>query len=243
MNNDLIIKLSELKSILYPKNIEDNNINKNRLKLILIETLKECIKNKLYKFYIGNYYFDITPDNLSIIYKTNTSNIELSNNDIHFETERDLENNYFIISDTIKDEYSLNEKTILVSGIILNYDNNYIEEYIFNLNSNKEDNIRNYLKLIENSSFLDIDESNKEETCIIKEITKDSKRTNIIDFFNTNVIPVTYDKYQKKYLKCNKEYQNDYSSYLPNMEKEKDNISFIYNTILDFYKEYLDKKV
>ena len=141
MKKELKNKTENLKKILYNNEFNDQDrliIQKN-----LFELLRECIKSQVYEVEVGSYILNINPNTLSVKYETPETIIELSNEDIYFETERELEVKFYTLKDV-----SLNDRSypiIKVSGLINNVDGDIIESYQIELFTKNEDNIKNYL--------------------------------------------------------------------------------------------------
>ena len=118
------------------------------LKKNLYLLLRECIKEKEYEVRIGSYEFNITPQNLSVKYKSDQTIVEVSNEDVYFESTRDTETRFFCISQMKKSEFLMDTPLIRVTGSVTNIDDVCEEHYLFELYTDDEsDSIRNYLQL------------------------------------------------------------------------------------------------
>ncbi len=244
MNREQILK--DFRELLYPNNKEAESIDENQVKRIVYEGLREFLVSKNYIFTIGSYQFDITPKNLSIVYETPDTRIEISNKDIHTETTRQTPVRFFVISPEPKEKYD-GEKTpyILVSGDILHYDNMVVDEtYNFTLVSdNINDKITNYLQVPKDATLYEDEYLDKDKTVAInRDINVTDRRTDVGTFFNTdNVRPVEYDYQNNVYIPTEFQATEDYRKYVPDLSKKKKIISLIYSTIIDFYSEYMSK--
>ncbi len=238
-------RLLGLKKILYPNNEEAEKIDKTELKKAVYETLKEVIKLRFYQFNIGCYYFDITPQNLSVIYETPDTRIEVSNFDVHYETTRQTEKRYFVISKEQKDTYPENTQNIEVVGNIIQYDDLITtEQYVFTLNSNvPEDNIRKYLRVPNGCELYDDETYENPRSIVIgHDINRNDQRTDVKVFFNSEDIRSVYYDYPKHIFKTKAVKLNeDYKKYIPTLNRKKEIVSTIYSNIIDFYNEYQNK--
>ena len=242
MNRDE--KLRSFRELLYPNNEEVEKLNPVQVKKVIYEGLREFLKQKEYQFTVGSYYFDITPRNLSVIYETPDTRIEVSNKDVHFETTRQVPIRYFVVSKEEQDEYPEDQPCIQVSGEILQYDNFYNSEtYTFALVSNGLQDIKRYIKIPEDWETTEDDiEYNPREIAIYHEINKNDKVIDVGKFFNKDLVkPVYYDYQERKYTPTTFESNETYEKYLPSLENKKEIISTIYSTIVDFYNEYINK--
>ena len=236
-------KLKSFRELLYPNNEEAEELNDVQVKKVIYEGLREFLKRKEYQFTVGSYYFDVTPKNLSVIYETPDTRIEVSNKDVHFETTRQLPIRYYAISPEAKEEYPDDQAVIQVSGEILQYDNYYNSEtYTFVIMGNTNDEVKKYIQVPEGCEMTEDDfEFNPTEVAIYREINRNSKVTDVSIFFNTDLKPVEYDYLNKKYIPKTFDFGDNYNMYLPVLDKKKKMISTIYSTIVDFYNEYMNK--
>lgn len=234
------IKL-ELHKILY----SDEPIDELLLKKNLYLLLKECIKERQYEIKIGSYEFNITPKNLSVKYITDQTTVEVSNEDVYYETTRDTETRFFCISQVKKSEFLMDTPLIRVTGSVTNFDDVCEEHYLFELyTDDQEDSIRNYFNLPSDTKISELNLDPKRATMVHRKVNRNDKRTDVIDFLLPNkVIPVFLDTIVEKYkaLPDRKEYDpNNYTQLLPTLEDKKKTIRFIYGAIVDFYSEYLN---
>lgn len=232
------IKL-ELHKILYSlDDIDENNLKKNLYLLI-----KECLKEKEYEIKIGSYEINIIPKNLSVVYKSDQTTVEVSNEDVYYESIRDTETRFFCISQLKKSEYLIDNPLIRVTGSVANIGGVCEEHYLFELYTDEEDNIRNYLQLPLDTEISELKSESNKSIMIHRKVNRTDKRTDVVDFFAPNkVVPVFLDTIVEKYkaLPERKEYNpNDYSQLIPSLESKKRVVRFIYGTIVDFYSEYL----
>ncbi len=233
------IKL-ELHKILY----SDNNVDEVTLKKNLYLLLKECIKEKEYEVKIGSYEMNITPKDLSVKYKSDQTIVEVSNEDVYFESTRDTETRFFCISQMRKSEFLMDTPLIRVTGSVTNIADVCEEHYLFELYTDDEnDSIKNYIKLPSNAEISDLSLDPDQAMMIHRKINREDKRTDVVDFFIMGkVIPVFLDTIIEKYkaLPDRKEYEpDDYSQLLPTLDEKKKVVRFMYGAIVDFYKEYL----
>ncbi len=233
------IKL-ELHKILY----SDNNVDEVTLKKNLYLLLKECIKEKEYEVKIGSYEMNITPKDLSVKYKSDQTIVEVSNEDVYFESTRDTETRFFCISQMRKSEFLMDTPLIRVTGSVTNIADVCEEHYLFELYTDDEnDSIKNYIKLPSNAEVSDLSLDPDQAMMIHRKINREDKRTDVVDFFLMGkVIPVFLDTIIEKYkaLPDRKEYEpDDYSQLLPTLDEKKKVVRFMYGAIVDFYKEYL----
>ena len=122
------IKL-ELHQLLY----SDTKVDELLLKKQLYLLLKECIKEREYEIQIGSYEFNITPQNLSVKYITDNTTVEVSNDDVYYESTRDTETRFFCISQVHKSEFLMDTPLIRVTGTVSNIDGICEEHYLFEL--------------------------------------------------------------------------------------------------------------
>ena len=121
--------LQSFHNLLYPNNHEAEELDENQVKKVIYEALREFLISKSYQFNIESYHFDITPKQLSIVYETPDTKIEVSNKDIHFETTRQTPLRFFVISSVARDKYpGDNTPYITVAGDIFHYDNMVTDE-------------------------------------------------------------------------------------------------------------------
>lgn len=252
MTEEMKRKISVLKTNLYKESEEIDNIDKISLQKNLFELLRECIKNRIYTVEIGSYQININPEELSVKYETDDTVIEISNEDVYYETTRELESRYFVISNTIQDEYPIDTKSVNVTGIVTNIDGDCEVHYELELLTNDEDHIRKYITLsnfnISGSQYSSEEVTDEYSVIIKKGINKTDKRIDAIDFFlPNNAIPVIYDLKENKYIRDTNERKiynpSDYSIFLPTLEEKKNIVNYIYSSIVEFYTEYINNNI
>lgn len=243
MTKELNNRILELKKHLYPN--ENQKLDKISLKKVLYQLLRESLKSNKHELNIGDYTINITPKNLSVIYESVHTTIEVSNNDIYYETIRDLETRFFCISAVKKDEFLNDTPMIKSTGIVTNIDGICEEHICLELYTDVEDNIKKYLSLPSEFKIIEQPTTNDYMIKIKREIEISSPRTDIIDLLDKNrVVPVYYDTLLDKYKTQvdRREYKpNNYSLLLPNLEDKKIIVSFLYSSMVDFYTEYMNK--
>lgn len=234
------IKL-ELHQLLY----SDTKVDELLLKKQLYLLLKECIKEREYEIQIGSYEFNITPQNLSVKYITDNTTVEVSNDDVYYESTRDTETRFFCISQVHKSEFLMDTPLIRVTGTVSNIDGICEEHYLFELyTDDQEDSIRNYLKLPKDTYISELNLDPKRAIMVHRKVNRHDKRTDVIDLLAPNkVIPVFLDTIVEKYKSqpYRKLYNpNNYTELIPTLEEKKEIIRFIYGAIVDFYSEYIN---
>ncbi len=239
------IKLQIYKE-LYVNDKTVDSIDKKKLSKLLNTLLRELLKTKEYEFSVGAYKINVAPQKLSVKYETDQTVVEVSNEDIYFETIRDTETRFFCINQMIKSEYIIDNPVIKVTGTVTNIDGICAEHYLFELYTDEEDSIKNYLNLPSNATFSEINIDNDYTAMISRKISTRDKRTDVISFFENNkVVPVFFDsligKYKTQPLKRNYN-PSDYRILLPNLDKKKRIVSYIYGTIVEFYSNVLNEK-
>lgn len=249
---ELELKINNLKNNLYSDSEELVNIDKISMQKNLFELIRECIKEREYIVDIGSYEINVTPSDLSVKYETDETTIEISNEDVYYESTREVDCRYFVVSNELNNEYPLSNKAIRVTGIITNIDGICEEHYEFELLSDEEDNIKNYLTLsnfnVSGASYSAEDISNNYSVIIKKEIKRTDKRTDVIDFFLPNkVIPVIYDYKEEKYIREESDRRiynpGDYSILLPTLDDKKNIINYLYSSIVEYYTEYINNNL
>lgn len=233
----------ELHKQLYLDNQENEQIDEISLKKHLYLLIRECLKEREYEVSIGSYKINITPKNLSVKYENEQTKVEVSNEDVYYKTVRDTETRFFCISQMKKNEYLMDTPLIRVTGSVLNIDGISEEHYLFELYTDEEDSIRNYLNI---PSDTEIDELNLDPDKAImlkRKVNRTDTRTDVIDFFvNDKVVPVFLDTIIEKYkaLPDRKEFEpSNYSNLIPTLDTKKKIVSYIYSSIVEFYSEYL----
>lgn len=247
MAKEIENKILELKKILYPKDEEKHNIDNNRVKKALYQLLRECLKERRYIIEIGSYIIDVTPKNLSVKYESEHTTVEVSNNDIYYETIRDIETRFFCISQIKKDEFQMDNPVIRTTGIVSNIDGRCEEHFSFELYSPVEDNINNYLNLPAGVELVELPQPDDYLATVRKVIKVTDPRTDVIDYLNKNkVVPVFLDTTINKYKTQvdRREYNpNNYSLLLPRVEEIKSIVSLLYSSMVEFYTEYMNENV
>lgn len=230
---------------LYLENQENDEIDEIALKKHLYLLIRECLKENEYEVSIGSYKLNITPKNLSVIYENNQTKLEVSNNDVYYKTFRDTETRFFCISQFRRSEYLMDTPLIRVTGTVSNIDGVCEERYLLELYTDKEDSIKKYVKLPADTKIDDIKLDPDKAMMIYRKVNRKDKRTDVIDFFDTNkVVPVFLDTVIEKYkpLSSRKEFNPvDYRYLIPTLDTKKKIISFIYSSIVEFYSEYLQE--
>ncbi len=251
MTAELNSRIKNLKLVLYKENEEIANIDRISIQKNLFSLIRECIKEREYIVEIGSYEINVSPSNLYVKYENDETVIEISSDDVYYETSRETECRYFIISNEYKKEYPRNTSVIKVTGLVTNVDGDSTEFYEFELITDKEDNIKNYLTLsnFNVSGAIYSSESNSNYSAIIKkEVDRNSQRTDVIDFFLPNaVIPVTYNLQEDKYIREDNKRRiynpNDYRILIPNIDDKKNIVNFIYSSIVEYYTEYINNNL
>lgn len=234
-----------LEKSLYQNNQEITYFNKIDVQKNLFSLIRECIKEKNYIVNVGSYEFNINPACLSVKCENDETVIEISNEDVYYETTRETEARFFVISDEEKEIYPSDSKVIKVTGIVTNIDGMCDEHYQFELFNDEEHNIKDYLTLIDGAEYQAEDIATPSSVIIRREIFPSSPRTDVMNFISdSKVIPVTYNLYDDNYVKDNNERvynPNNYSLLLPSLDSQKNNVSFLYNSIVEYYTEYITK--
>jgi hypothetical protein len=238
--------LEDIKKELHTLLYSSDNVDEITLKKNLYLMLRECIKEKEYEVKIGSYEFNITPKNLSVKYNNDQTIVEVSNEDVYFETTRDTETRFFCISQMKKSEFLMDNPLIRVTGSVTNIADVCEEHYLFELYTEDEnDSIRNYLHLPSDTQISDLSLNPNEATMVHRKIKRNDPRTDVIDFLvKDKVVPVFLDTIIEKYkaLPDKKDYDpNNYSELLPTLDDKKKLIRFIYAAIVDFYTDYLNE--
>ena len=234
------IKL-ELHKLLY----SNTEIDEITLKKQLYLLLKECIKEREYEITIGSYEFNITPQKLSVKYNTDNTVVEVSNEDVYYESTRDTETRFFCISQVKRSEFLMDTPLIRVTGSVTNIDDICEEHYLFELyTDDEEDSIRNYLNLPSDTKISELNLDPQKAAMVHRKVKREDLRTDVIDLLvSDKVVQVFLDTIVEKYkaLPERKEYNpNNYTELLPTLEDKKKTIRFIYGAIVDFYSEYIN---
>lgn len=244
MTNEMENRILEIKKYLYPNDEIKYNIDKNQVKKALYQLLRECLKTRQYIVKIGSYTIDVTPKNLSVKYESEHTTVEVSNEDIYYETIRDIETRFFCISQIKKDEFLIDNPIIRTTGIVTNINGIFEEHFSFELYSQTEDNIKNYLSLPSNVELVEQPIPDDYVATVRKHIKLNDPRTDVIDYLNKEkVVPVFLDTTVEKYKTQvdRRQYTpNNYSLLLPRVEEIKSIVSFLYSSMVDYYVEYMN---
>ena len=245
MAKEIENKISELKKYLYPNDKEKNNIDKTQVKKALYQLLRECLKERQYIVEIGSYIIDVTPKNLSVKYESEHTIVEVSNEDIYYETVRDIETRFFCISQIKRDEFQSDNAVIRATGMVTNISGRCEEHFSFELYSPTEDNINKYLNLPVGVKQIELPQPDDYLATVKKSIRLTDPRTDVIDYLNKNkVVPVFYDATVNKYKTQvdRRAYNpNNYTLLLPRIEEIKSIVSYLYSSMVEFYTEYLNE--
>ncbi len=239
MDNEMKKMQKDLEKFLYNNKMQ-NEKDKEDLKQLLFPLLREAIKEQIYVLEIGPYTLEIDYNNLAVRYETDETTVELSGEDVYYETTRELEIRYFAV-DEEKTFYEMDSNIIVVSGLITNVCGFCEESYQIDLYTKQVDDVRNYLNLA-GTDFInsDLGEKNPYSTIIKRPIKKEMPRLDILNLFgNNNVIPVVYNEARNIYVKEPRRNRifnpNNYSLYLPDLDDKKELVYQIYSITLDFY--------
>ena len=226
MKKDLELAILELQKYLYPDNNQE--IDNISLKRTLYNVLRECLKANRYEIEVGDYTINVNPKNLLVTYESNHTMVEVSNEDVYYETVRDIETRLFCISSLKKDEFLSDNPVIATTGVV----------------SNIDDSIHNYLNLPSDVKLVKQPNENDYNATVKRRITPDQERTDIIDLLDKNkVVPVFYDSVIDKYKTQTdrRTYTpNNYVALLPSLDNLKSTITFLYSSMVEFYTEYLN---
>ena len=118
--------IEELQKLIYP--IPKNPIDKANIEKYLFKIMRTSILEKKYEIEIGPYILNFNPDNLKVFYETEFSKVEMSLQDIYYETSRPIETKYYCLTNEDKDTYSLDIPYYIVEGNIVNI-NGITEEH------------------------------------------------------------------------------------------------------------------
>lgn len=240
--NTINEKINDLKKYLYFNKLEETNIDKVNIEKSLFKLLRECITNKVYEIEVGQYYLNISPNNLSVRYENNDTLIEVSNEDIHIEDTQERNVEYFVIIPIEEEQYNIEIPAIMVDGVISTYDNTYEEIYEISLSDDIEDDIKNYLTLSSGFTYAETDFSTKDTAIIKRNITPETPYVNIYELLNKKIVkPVTYDidndNYIKRTITSN---PLNYENIIPKLDDKKLITSYLYGLIIEFYTEYIN---
>lgn len=244
MESELDIAIKNLKRNL---DVESKDqIDEVSFKKDIYYALRESIKNKKEILIIGNYAIRLSPQQIIVAYHSDYTNIEISNNFNRFDTERDTETKFFVLSNIENEEFDGTAPAFCAYGTVLNLDGKTEEDYEFDLlNPVEGKSIRDYFELPKGFEFYDDYNFNNPNSIVVKRkgIKRTDKRINLRYLFKDNVVPVRFDPKNNKYYLDEERYEpSDYSLLLPQCEKLREILSFIYNTIGDFYTDYMNNK-
>lgn len=245
MSEALNDKIKNLQRDLYPNDMGANIINKVDIQKNVYELLKQCLIEEKTQIEIGSYNINIDPKELAVTYDTGLTKIEVSNYDVSFETERTTEKKYYVVSEYNKSFYDINSKHLMVEGRVLNYNGTCEELYRIELySSNPKDNIKNYINLIEGFTYIEGDCTNN-VAVICRRVLRDERKFNVSRLFNSDKVKavILHDNQFIKSLESNYTINEDYSNLMPALNRQKEILSFIYSTIVDFYNEYVRANV
>jgi hypothetical protein len=219
--------------------LKSQNINETELKKDVYTILRASLKNKKYELSIGEYYFNLTPKDIIIRKDTDDTLIEINNDEIYYETERNTESRFYILTDQNQNEYNIDTPAIQIEGHVMNIINNKRVEYIFKLiNSPENYNIRNYI--INNK----IELIDKKTAILTIDIDNDTPMIDYEDYLDKTKIKKVFLDYQKnKYIIKDIKEPNNYIIYLPDISKQIVTLKKIYNYVIDFYNEYASKEI
>lgn len=232
---EIITQLQELFKLNTKEELDKTTIQKNIYLL-----LRECMNENIHQINIGDFYLELNPENLNITYENTLNRVELSNQDIYYETICPLNTSYFVISSK-QDKYLDTNPYIEVNRTVLNMNGDKEVHIELTLYSNKEDKITNYLELPSNYSINIYNENDPLNIIVVKPILIDEPITKISDIFKKDLVRYTiYDSKNNEFIDTNEDYQNDtYNKYLPSLNRQKEIVSLLYNTITNFYIEYI----
>ena len=241
MSKTLDDKIISLQRELYPNDMGVNVINKSNIQKNVYELLKQCILEEETEIDIGSYTINIDPKELAVTYDTGITKLEVSNYDVSFETERTTEKKYYVISDENKLFYDIDSKYITAEGRVLNYNGTCEELYRIELFSDDpKDKIKDYIGLVDGFEYIENDCTPTVAT-ICRRVLIDERKFNVSRLFNSDKVKVVilHDNKFIKSLEANYTINEDYSLLMPNLNRQKEILSFIYSIIVDFYNEYM----
>lgn len=243
--NKIQERINDLKKYIYFNKIENNDIDKVNIQKSLFKLLRECIKNETYEVAVGSYHLNITPENLSVKYESETTLVEISNEDIHTEHNLETDIQYFVIAPEESNEYNITIPAIMAEGVITTYDNTYEEIYELTISDDIEDDIRNYISLNNNFVYTGNEFDTKYSVIVKRNITPETEYVNIYEILNKKIVkPVTYNPINDNYVKrtiINE--PKDYTNIIPNLNDKKLITSLLYGLIVEFYTEYMNNGI
>ena len=96
--------IEDLKKLIYP--IPKNEIDKTNIEKNIFKLMRTSILEKNYEIQVGPYILNFNPDELKVFYENEFTKVELSNEDVYYETMRPLETKYYCLSNENKETYS-----------------------------------------------------------------------------------------------------------------------------------------
>lgn len=249
MLNELENKKNELYKLLYNNDEEIIEIDKSSVQKKIFELIRECIKEKEFDIEIGSYILNVLPESLSVKYETEDNIIEISNKDVYYETTRETESRMFLLTTDIADEYQPTIPAIEVTGVVTNIDGDCEELYQFGLFTNTPDDVKKYITLTPNDentnpvTYSGTETETPYSVVIKRRVNPNLSLTDVKNFINTNnIVEVLYDYTNQKYIRVKENIRviNSYKELLPSLDDKKNFISFLYNTIVNYYREYMN---
>ncbi len=241
MTRELKKYITELKKCLYPNNEETNNVDKVNLDKALFELLRECLKTQNYTVEVGSYIININPAELSVSYETPSTTVEVSNEDVYYETIREIPIRYFCITKEEQNEYPNNNPIIRTLGMVTNIDGIMEETYDIELFTNYEDNVRNYIDIKNGFTLVENQDEDPYAISVKRRITPNDYFTRVESLLRENtLVPVICDLEKEKYI-LDKEHKNDltYGMLLPSLDDKKQLVSYLYSRMVEFYTKYI----
>lgn len=201
----------------------------------LKHVLRESIKRRILKITAGSYQIDFDPRKISVVYENPNTYIKVADNDIYYETERENNVRYFIISNDKKDQYDIQTPCIKVQNSVVSINGEAKENYYIELLAEDETiDLKNYLKDVQN--FNEVTSFDAE---ISREVSKNSNHFDLMNLFDEkNIIPVTYSYFDDCFINYQEQKDKDYEILLPDVTNQINKLKKIFFIIIDFYKEY-----
>lgn len=226
--NDLELLKNELTAYLIEGKIDEKYLNRK-----IFELIKNCIKNKVNEIRLGNYFVNLNPSDLKVTYESESTYLEYSNVDIYEEYEIIDNIQYYIIRNA-ENDYNEKSPVIKVTNSIIKSSPNYSENLTFELQNAIDDTIVKYLKEnddleIENNNFAKVD----------KYFNPEDNRLNEEKYLDLSRVMLVCKQLDGTYKPTYREEKAKYVDILPNLDNNKKIVSQIYNTILNFYKEFI----
>ena len=201
----------------------------------LKHVLRESFKRRILKITAGSYQIDFDPRKISVVYENPNTYIKVADNDIYYETERENNVRYFIISNDKKDQYDIQTPCIKVQNYVVSINGEAKENYYIELLAEDETiDLKNYLKDVQN--FNEVTSFDAE---ISREVSKNSNHFDLMNLFDEkNIIPVTYSYFDDCFINYQEQKDKDYEILLPDVTNQINKLKKIFFIIIDFYKEY-----